>query len=978
MVVIDGVSDQRGAKRRRKEGVQAPALAEPTSQAVVATPSNPLIPQGQARRESVFDPRKRGGSGLAAPAGAPTTAFNAGSLSEATDLINQQAQTNFDSNRDIPSIGVQPVVAPTVAPVVEEIATESPLDRSARVKNEAEAKRQSLESGPARLTKAQDLAVIDADERAALGAIDDEITAEKDRLIDEQTDVFMEQDPGLSFFIANERAKKSIALQTKLPAKADKIDALTAQFSDPQYREQFFGAEIERAFNALGSVKDAKNFAIDVLAMPSREVQDQLKNLQRSQHPTLSDEQFEEKTAFNEGNEVIQARLEMMSAGDFKELEDKVLSGDATEDESLDYVTQSSDALADIKAGIDSIAKVDFSDNLIRKTMLQRYIDDPRTGGRVKDSLQRELDFVEKEDRRKNGEDFSGVIENLKARPDIFDKLDKGAQTDLIKAGYVPPLPTNGAGQLRLPDYETTEDLSITNQAMLDFALTRKESDAFKAIEDDNKYELAEQMRSDFRGKVSQYDDYFDTFMTYTKKGVGVSDQDMQFIIRPLQNAMLRGDTKAVKRLTRAAILGVGDKTSDWQSKNTIMTLLSNFRSKAKELQAKGVDTGIFSGNAEKVVQKLGESTNPELAELGTLADIILIDYIKDTSGTAVTDKERSVLKAMLPSIVRGDDLNDSKIKGFMSSLRIKRDQPLKELLGDEKFDDLFSDEFNDGGWLEGSSDEGKRLLEIQRRTGETLKSLEDSGTNVDEIDLSTAIFASEIRELGLDPTAFKNGVGLEEQIEFGSHYNRNPEQIKSFIDAGGTINDIIDYFREKNLDTDEDSNSLEIGSQNWEGAPRQGDSRNDSGFISGVEKLAREVGVSGEDIMTVIGIETAGTFDPAIKNPKGSATGFIQFIDSTAKGLGTTPRDLAKMSPADQLQFVGKYFENKKANIDGVGDLYLAVAAPAFLGRADDTIVYKEGSQAWLDNAGWRDKDGLITVASIKASAERQKGRFS
>ena len=173
------------------------------------------------------------------------------------------------------------------------------------------------------------------------------------------------------------------------------------------------------------------------------------------------------------------------------------------------------------------------------------------------------------------------------------------------------------------------------------------------------------------------------------------------------------------------------------------------------------------------------------------------------------------------------------------------------------------------------------------------------------------------------------------------------------------------------------ENDPLELGNQNWSDAPRQGDARNRPEFVQGVDNLAQNIGVEPEDIMTVIGIETAGTFDPAIKNPTSSGTGLIQFMNTTAEGLGTTTRELARMTAEEQLEYVGKYFENKKDKINDVGDLYLAIAAPAFLGKPEDTEVYKEGTEAWEKNAGWRGADGKITVASIKNSAISRKGKF-
>lgn len=127
--------------------------------------------------------------------------------------------------------------------------------------------------------------------------------------------------------------------------------------------------------------------------------------------------------------------------------------------------------------------------------------------------------------------------------------------------------------------------------------------------------------------------------------------------------------------------------------------------------------------------------------------------------------------------------------------------------------------------------------------------------------------------------------------------------------------------------------------------------------------------------IKRVIQLESGGK--PDAVNPTSGATGLIQFMPDTAKALGTTTEELAKMPVEDQVRFVVKYFENAGINENSTPDDYaLAVAAPAFVGKPDDTVVYEKGSKAWEQNKPWRPPGGGdITVGSIKA-AYTDKGK--
>lgn len=70
---------------------------------------------------------------------------------------------------------------------------------------------------------------------------------------------------------------------------------------------------------------------------------------------------------------------------------------------------------------------------------------------------------------------------------------------------------------------------------------------------------------------------------------------------------------------------------------------------------------------------------------------------------------------------------------------------------------------------------------------------------------------------------------------------------------------------------------------------------------------LAGKFGIPPEWLANLVNYESAGTFNPAIRNSIG-ATGLIQFLPSTAQKLGTTTAQLATMSFQQQLTYVEKY----------------------------------------------------------------------
>ena len=154
--------------------------------------------------------------------------------------------------------------------------------------------------------------------------------------------------------------------------------------------------------------------------------------------------------------------------------------------------------------------------------------------------------------------------------------------------------------------------------------------------------------------------------------------------------------------------------------------------------------------------------------------------------------------------------------------------------------------------------------------------------------------------------------------------------------------------------------------------------------FKKAVTATANKLGVPERDLYAIMSFETGGTFDPAQKNLAGSgATGLIQFMPSTAKGLGTTTDELSRMSRAEQMKYVEQYFLNtgipKGSN---VSDLYMAVLFPAAIGKSDDFVLfgkgatvpgYGEGSRAYSQNSGL-DLDGSGSITKYEASAKVRK----
>jgi hypothetical protein len=124
--------------------------------------------------------------------------------------------------------------------------------------------------------------------------------------------------------------------------------------------------------------------------------------------------------------------------------------------------------------------------------------------------------------------------------------------------------------------------------------------------------------------------------------------------------------------------------------------------------------------------------------------------------------------------------------------------------------------------------------------------------------------------------------------------------------------------------------------------------------------------------LMSCMAFETGERFTADVKNPASSATGLIQFMDSTAKALKTTTAKLAKMTAEDQLNYVYKYFRDMikaKGPIRSLDDCYMAILWPAGIGKPSEYKLWIKGSSQYAVNAGLdKNKDSVVTKAEAAA----------
>lgn len=141
----------------------------------------------------------------------------------------------------------------------------------------------------------------------------------------------------------------------------------------------------------------------------------------------------------------------------------------------------------------------------------------------------------------------------------------------------------------------------------------------------------------------------------------------------------------------------------------------------------------------------------------------------------------------------------------------------------------------------------------------------------------------------------------------------------------------------------------------------------NDLEFINRVKEVSKTLGCNYVDLLACMQFESG--MNPAQRNlAGGSATGLIQFIESVAKGLGTTTAYLAGLTRTQQMDWVLKYFQGTplpRVADPTISDVYMGILAPAYCGKPGSYPIYSiaNSPKAYYANSVLDiNGDGVIT----------------
>ena len=145
---------------------------------------------------------------------------------------------------------------------------------------------------------------------------------------------------------------------------------------------------------------------------------------------------------------------------------------------------------------------------------------------------------------------------------------------------------------------------------------------------------------------------------------------------------------------------------------------------------------------------------------------------------------------------------------------------------------------------------------------------------------------------------------------------------------------------------------------------------RNQSPFDAKVRDVADQLGIEPDWLMMCMDIES--DLNERAQNKWTNAVGLIQFMPSTASGLGTSTAALLAMSNVEQMDFVYKYLRPYEWKMTSFVDVYFAIFFPIAIGKPADYVLETDTISAATiaeQNPDYDDGTGQVTVTSVEDS---------
>ena len=183
------------------------------------------------------------------------------------------------------------------------------------------------------------------------------------------------------------------------------------------------------------------------------------------------------------------------------------------------------------------------------------------------------------------------------------------------------------------------------------------------------------------KGVSGAYGDVINTII-----GSGKFTKDQANAIR---NSISNGEEPFVVVKNQAKGLMTGANQTKVENYETAQKALGDIQSQLKQYYANGGSTNIFKGNYEKVVNNLGNVSDPKLVDLAVQIQTSLQVYRNAVSGTAYSVQEGKDIASIFPGINKTQGLNEAILSGRMKAFESTIDGAYEGVLGQKTYQSM-------------------------------------------------------------------------------------------------------------------------------------------------------------------------------------------------------------------------------------------------------------------------------------------------
>ncbi len=171
--------------------------------------------------------------------------------------------------------------------------------------------------------------------------------------------------------------------------------------------------------------------------------------------------------------------------------------------------------------------------------------------------------------------------------------------------------------------------------------------------------------------------DYSQALGVILGSGTFTKDQKKDVI-----NAINNGQDPAAVIKNQAKNIMGQTLATDLDKAETAKAQLESIDSALKEYYANGGKSGVFTGNYEKTINKLGQVKDPKLVGLATEIALAMQSYRLAVTGTAASVQEDARIDNVFPGITSGQVLNNARTQATIKSFDTKIDSSYRNTLG--------------------------------------------------------------------------------------------------------------------------------------------------------------------------------------------------------------------------------------------------------------------------------------------------------